>query len=165
MARKKSVTFNHTSNTLLEEEVEMLRTLYRNNDKKMRYYQKAWKRYKRISLAMKIGVVLLGSAGLIGGGVIMNPIMFGAVTGTSLALSVVGELKNYKRKTEMTWFAWPKFNKLLIEIKAFMYGAGWGANVRREFLARLSWEDEKIIDLCPDVSVWGPKYQKVFSSE
>ena len=106
MARKRSITFNRISDTLLEEDVEMLRCLYRTTHKKMWCFKKAWKRYKRISLAMKIGVVLLGSADLIGGGVTMNPVVFGVVTGTSLVLGVVGEFKNYKRKIEMTWFSW-----------------------------------------------------------
>lgn len=60
---------------------------------------------------MKIGVVLLGSTGLIAGVVTLNPIVLWVVTGSCLILGVVTEFKKCKRKIEMTWMAWTTYDK------------------------------------------------------
>ena len=124
--------------------------------------QRVFKYFKKAELACNIGSALLVVIGTVVGGVTLNPIVLGTISGSGLLLKTYSEIKNYKRKIEMSKFAYTSYSKVLTDLRSFMRGLKYD---EKEFLDYVKVVDEIIIDMCPLTDKFEKKYNKVFIQE
>ena len=118
-----------------------------------------YKYYKKAELACNIGSAFLVVTGTVVGGVTLNPIPLGVISGTGILLKTFSEAKNYKRKIEMCKFAYTSYEKVLTDLRSFMRGLEYND---KEFLDYVKVLDDIIIDMCPLTDKFEKKYNKVF---
>ena len=106
-----------------------------------------------------IGSVGLVVTGTVVGGVTLNPIALGTISGAGLLLKTFSESKNYKRKIEMCKFAYTGYEKVLTDLRSFMRGSEFND---KEFLDYVKVIDDIIIDMCPLSDKFEDKYNKMF---
>ena len=118
-----------------------------------------YKYYKKAELACNIGSAFLVVTGTVVGGVTLNPIPLGVISGTGILLKTFSEVKNYKRKIEMSKFAYTSYEKVLTHLRYFMRGLEFND---KEFLNFVKNLDDIIIDMCPLTDKYEKKYNKLF---
>ena len=103
MDRRKSIfNWNHVSEKLTENQISELKALYKFYHKKYWLAKMTYKYFKKAELTCNIGSALLVVTGTVVGGVALNPIVLGTISGSGLLLKTYSEIKNYKRKIEMS---------------------------------------------------------------
>ena len=110
-------------------------------------------------MACNIGSVLLIVTGTVTGGVTLNPAVLGSISGAGLLLKTYSEIKNFKRKIEMSKFAYTTYEKVLTDLRSYMRGLEYN---HKAFLDYVKVIDEIIIDMCPLTDRFEKKYNKVF---
>ena len=63
--------------------------------------------------------------GTIAGALTANPAVLGSISGAGLALKTFSETKIFKRKIEMTKFAYSTYQKVLLDIRAVLPGGSF----------------------------------------
>ena len=58
----------------------------------------------------------------VAGGLTLNPAILGSISGAGLALKTFSETKDYKRKIEMTKFAYTTYQKVLLDLRTALRG-------------------------------------------
>ena len=163
MDRRISIfNWNHISENLTNDQISELKDLYKFYHKKYWLTKMTYKYYKKAELACNIGSVLLLVTGTVVGGVTLNPIPLGTISGAGLLLKTYSEAKNYKRKIEMSKFAYTSYSKVLTDLRSFMRGLNYD---EKEFFDYVKVVDEIIIDMCPLTDKFEKKYNKVFIQE
>ena len=163
MDRRKSIfNWNHVSEKLTEDQIFELKALYKFYHKKYWLAKMAFKYFKKAELACNIGSALLVVTGTVVGGVTLNPVVLGTISGSGLLLKTYSEIKNYKRKIEMSKFAYTSYSKVLTDLRSFMRGLKYD---EKEFLDYVKVLDELIIDMCPLTDKFEKKYNRVFIQE
>ena len=157
--RKHIFNWNHISDKLTEDQISELKALYTFYHKKYWLFKMTFNYFKKAELACNIGSVLLVVTGTVAGGVTLNPIVLGTISGSGLLLKTYSEAKNYKRKIEMCKFAYTTYEKVLTDLRSFMRGLNYD---EKEFLDYVKVLDEIIIDMCPLTDKFEKKYNKVF---
>ena len=153
--------FNHIDKNKTKEEIQEIKELYKFYHYRYWCYQKAYTHYKKVNLASNIvsaGLVIIGS---VAGGITVNPIIIGTVTGTSVLLKTFCETKNYKRKIEMSKYAYTTYQKILADLKTSLRG---GPFHKQDFLKEVNILDDTIIDFCPLVTKFEKQCGKKFLS-
>ena len=151
--------WNHISENLTDDQISELKALYKFYHKKYWLFKMTFKYFKKAELVCNIGSVLLVVTGTVVGGVTLNPIVLGTVSGAGLLLKTYSEIKNYKRKIEMSKFAYTSYAKILNDLRSFIRGLNYD---EKEFLDYVKVLDEIIIDMCPLTDKFEKKYNKVF---
>ena len=160
MDRRKSIFYwNHVSEKLTDDQISELKALYKFYHKKYWLFKMTYKYFKTAELACNIGSALLVVTGTVVGGVTLNPIPLGVISGTGILLKTYSEAKNYKRKIEMCKFAYTSYEKVLTDLRSFMRGLEYN---NKEFLDYVKVLDDIIIDMCPLTDKFEKKYNKVF---
>ena len=163
MHRRESIfNWNHVSEKLTEDQIFELKALYKFYHKKYWLAKMTYKYYKKAELACNIGSALLVVTGTVVGGVTLNPVVLGTISGSGLLLKTYSEIKNYKRKIEMSKFAYTSYSKVLTDLRSFMRGLKYD---EKEFLDYVKVLDELIIDMCPLTDKFEKKYNRVFIQE
>ena len=163
MDRRESIfNWNHVSEKLTEDQIFELKALYKFYHKKYWLAKKTYKYYKKAELTCNIGSALLVVTGTVVGGVTLNPVVLGTISGSGLLLKTYSEIKNYKRKIEMSKFAYTSYSKVLTDLRSFMRGLKYD---EKEFLDYVKVLDELIIDMCPLTDKFEKKYNRVFIQE
>ena len=121
-----------------------------------------FKLFKKAELTCSIGSAILVVTGTIVGGITLNPIVLGSITGTGVLLKTFSEAKNYRRKIEMTRFAYTSYGKVLTDLRSFMRGLDYN---NKDFLDYVKVLDDIIIDMCPLTDKYEQKYYKMFIQE
>ena len=153
--------FNHIDKNKTKEEIQEMKELYKYYHYRYWCYQKAYTHYKKVNLASNIvsaGLVIIGS---IAGGITANPIIIGTVTGAGVLLKTFCETKNYKRKIEMSKYAYTTYQKILADLKTSLRGGPFN---KQDFLKEVNILDDTIIDFCPLVTKFEKQYGKKFLS-
>ena len=156
---KNIFNWNHVSEKLTEDQISQLKALYKFYHKKYWLAKMTFKYYKKAELTCNIGSVLLVVTGTVVGGVTLNPIPLGIISGSGLLLKTYSEAKHYKRKIEMSKFAYTSYEKVLIDLRSFMRGLEYNDKVFLDYVKVL---DDIIIDMCPLTDKFEKKYNKVF---
>ena len=73
--------------------------------------KRAHSRFKKMNLLMNLTSSGLVAIGAIAGGVTMNPIVLGVISGVGLIVKTASEMKNLKSKIEMSKFAFTTYEK------------------------------------------------------
>ena len=153
--------FNHIDKKKTKEEIQEIKELYKYYHYRYWCYQKAYTHYKKVNLASNIvsaGLVIIGS---VAGGITANPIIIGTVTGAGVLLKTFCETKNYKRKIEMSRYAYTTDQKILVDLKTSLRGGPFN---KQDFLKEVNILDDTIIDFCPLVTKFEKQYGKKFLS-
>ena len=160
MGRRESIfNWNHISEKLTEKQISELKALYKFYHKKYWLAKMTFKYFKKVELVCNIGSTLLVVTGTVVGGVTLNPIVLGTISGSGLLLKTYSEIKNYERKIEMCKFAYTSYEKVLTDLRSFMRGVKYD---EKEFLDHVKVVDDIIIDMCPLTDKFEKKYNKVF---
>ena len=160
MDRRKSIfNWNHVDENLGEDQISELKALYKFYHKKHWLYKMTFNYYKKAELVCNIGSVLMVVTGGVVGGVTLNPIVIGTISGAGLLLKTYSEAKNFQRKIEMTKFAYTSYEKILTDLRSFIRGREYND---KAFLDYVKVIDDIIIDMCPIVDRFEKKYNKVF---
>ena len=157
--RKNIFNWNHVSEKLTDDQISELKALYKYYHKKYWLSKMTYKYYKKAELACNIGSAFLVVTGTVVGGVTLNPIPLGVISGTGILLKTFSEVKNYKRKIEMSKFAYTSYEKVLTHLRYFMRGLEFND---KEFLNFVKNLDDIIIDMCPLTDKYEKKYNKLF---
>ena len=114
--------FNHIDPHIQEEELEEIKNLFRSYHKRFWCLKRAHSRFKKMNLLMNLTSSGLVAIGAIAGGVTMNPIVLGVISGVGLIVKTASEMKNLKSKIEMAKFAFTTYEKTLSNLRFALRG-------------------------------------------
>ena len=161
--RKQSIfDFNHIDPQIQEEELEEIKNLFRFYHKRFWCLKQAHSRFKKMNLLMNCTSSGLVAIGAIAGGVTMNPIVLGVISGVGLIVKTASEMKNLKSKIEMSKFAFTTYEKTLSDLRFALRGGNFD---RTEFLSSMEAIDGIVIDLGLDLEKFENKWKEKFSTE
>ena len=104
------------------------------------------------------GLVAIGA---IAGGVTMNPIVLGVISGVGLIVKTASEMKNLKSKIEMSKFAFTTYEKTLSDLRFALRGGNFD---QTQFLSSMEAIDGIVIDLGLDLEKFENKWKEKFST-
>ena len=142
--RKRSViNFNHIDKRN-EEKKEELTKLFEFYHKLWFCHQRVFIQAKRLNLALNLASVGLVTIGTIVGGVTLNPIILGSITGAGILLKTALEMKNLQRKIDQSKLAFTAYETVLMDRRNFLRGDEWK---KEEFLMKLKTLDDLVIGM------------------
>ena len=99
-------------------------------------------------------------AGAIVGGITLNPIILGSISGCDVMVQALAKVKSYDKKSENSPFAYATFRKLLVSIREHMRIENLDDEV--ELLKKMTILDKIVIDFShtPIVDNFKKKYLK-----
>ena len=153
--------FNHIDKTKTKEEIQEIKELYKYYHYRYWCYQKAYKYFKKLNLLINMSSSGLITIGALAGGLTLNPAVLGNISGAGLVLKTFSETKDYKRKIEMSKFAFTTYQKVLLDLRTALRGGSFNKN---DFLKELNILDDTITDFCPLVAKFEKQYAKQFLS-
>ena len=155
----KIIGFNHISDSLSYDEVNKLKTLYRSYHRLQMCYKWKYKRLRRLKLSLELSSIGLTTVGAIVGGVTLNPIILGSLTGSGIMIQAYLTKSDLNRRVDRCRFAFTSYERVLVQLKSFLRGLPYDENM---FLSDLKILDDIIIDSCPSVDKYFEKYHKIF---
>ena len=118
LARKKTILdFNHIDPTIPKEELEEIQNLYKYYKKQWWCFEKLYRHHKRWNLIERILSSVLIASGILAGGITLNPIVMGVLSGSGVILKTIHEVKNRDEKIKKAGFAFAFYEELLDELK------------------------------------------------
>ena len=157
-AKRSVFNFNHIDQKNLAKKEE-LEKLYEFYHKKWYCYKQVYSREKKILLILNLISVTLVTTGTIVGGVTMNPVILGVISGAGVILKTAMEIKNLQKKIGNAFFAYTSYAKILSDLRNFLRGEEWKKD---EYLQKLKTLDDMIIDMGLNWKKYTGKYKKVF---
>ena len=151
--------FNHIDPTIDEETKKELEKLYKYYHKLWWCHKKTVERLKTINLAVNLASVGLITAGSIAGGVTLNPIILGVITGIGVLIKTTSEIKKYANKIEMFKIGLSTYEKTLVDLRSFLRGKEYS---REDFIFKMNLVDGDIADLYSIPEKIIKKYEKNF---
>ena len=124
-------------------------------------HRQALKHFKKLNLAINISSTGLIVIGAVAGGLTTNPAILGSISGAGLVLKTVSDTKTYKRKIEMSKFAFSTYQKILLDLRTALRVGPFDKN---DFLKELNILDDTIVDFAPLVTRFEKQYAKKFLS-
>ena len=91
--------FNHIDKTKTKEEIQEIKELYKYYPYRYLCYQKAYKYFKKLNVAINISSTGFIVIGAVTGGLRADLAILGSISGAGLALKTFSENKDNKRKT------------------------------------------------------------------
>ena len=97
------------------------------------------------------GAINMSSTGLIVigtvvGSVTLNPAILASISGVGLAVKTYSETKDYKRKIEMSKYAFTTYQKVLLDLRTAQRGGSFDKN---NFIKELNILDDTVVDFNP----------------
>ena len=161
--RKQSIfDFNHIDSHIQEEELEEIKNLFRFYHKRFWCLKRAHGRFKKMNLLINLTSSGLVAIGTIAGGLTMNPIVLGVISGLGLVVKTASEMQNLKSKIEMSKFAFTTYEKTLSDLRFALRGGNFD---RTEFLSSMEAIDGIVIDLGLDLEKFENEWKEKFSAE
>ena len=78
------------------------------------------------------GMIVIGA---VPDGLTANPAILGSILGAGLVLKTLSDTKNYKRRIEMSKFAFSSYQKILLDLRTALLGGTFDKN---DFLKELN---------------------------
>ena len=141
------------------ERKDELENLYAFYHKLWYCYKKVFSREKKILLGLNLLSVTLVTTGTIVGGVTMNPIILGVISGAGVVLKTAMEMKNPQQKIENAKIAFTSYAKVLSDLRNFLRGEEWEKDV---FLQKLKTLDDMVIEMGLNWEKFLGKYKKEY---
>ena len=104
------------------------------------------------------GLIVIGT---VVGSVTLNPAVLASISGACLAVKTYSETKDYKRKIEMSKYAFTTYQKVLLDLRTAQSG---GSSDKNNFIKELNILDDTIVDFDPLVTKSEKQYNKKFRS-
>ena len=162
MSQKENIFhFNHIDKSKTKEEIQEIKELYKHYHYKYWCHRQAFKHFKKLNLAINISSTGLIVIGAVAGGLTTNPAILGSISGAGLVLKTVSDTKTYKRKIEMSKFAFSTYQKILLDIRTALRGGPFDKN---DFLKEVNILDDTIVDFAPLETRFEKQYAKEFLS-
>ena len=156
----KIIGFNHISDSLSYDEVNKLKTLYRSYHRLQMCYKWKYKRLRRLKLSLELSSIGLTTVGAIVGGITLNPIILGSLTGSGIMIQAYLTKSDLNKRVDRCKFAFTSYERVLVQLKSFLRGLLYDES---NFLSDLKVIDDIIIDQCPSIEKYFDKYDKVFN--
>ena len=156
----KIIGFNHISDSLSYDEVNKLKTLYKSYHKLQMCYKWKYKKLRRLKLSLELSSIGLTTVGAIVGGITLNPIILGSLTGSGIMIQAYLTKSDLNKRVDRCKFAFTSYEKVLVQLKSFLRGLPYD---ECNFLTDLKVLDDIIIDQCPSIEKYFDKYDKVFN--
>ena len=158
--RKRSViNFNHIDKDLNENTLKTIKSLYEFYHKKWWCYKKQFRTMKNMSLVCKLGSTTLIVSGTIAGGVTLNPIILGAISGAGMLLKTFSDYKKFDKKIEMFRYAYTTYEKVLTDLRSHLRGKHFDLD---SFVSEMLIIDQTMTDICPSIKL---KTEKKYESK
>ena len=119
--KKNSVYLNHTSRNLSEEEVDKLIKWYSYYHKLYTCYKWKYKKLKKIKMGLNMTSKGLTVSGTIVGGVTLNPIILGCMSGPGTLIQGYLSNSNIITKTTICRFTYTTY-QVLTQLKSYLRG-------------------------------------------
>ena len=161
MSQKNIFSLNHIDRSKTKEEIQEIKELYKNYHYKYWCHRQAFKHFKKLNLLLNMSSSGLIVIGAVAGGLTANPAILGSISGAGLVLKTLSDTKNYKRKIEMSKFAFSTYQKILLDLRTALRGGPFDKN---DFLKELNILDDTIVDFAPLVTRFEKQYAKKFLS-
>ena len=155
----KIIEFNHISDSLSYDEVNKLKTLYKSYHKLQMCYKWKYKKLRRLKLSLELSSICLTTVGAIVGGITLNPIILGSLTGSGIMIQAYLTKSDLNKRVDRCKFAFASYERVLVQLKSFLRGLPYDES---NFLSDLKVIDDIIIDQCPSIEKYFDKYDKVF---
>ena len=156
----KIIGFNHISDSLSYDEVNKLKTLYKSYHKLQMCYKWKYKKLRRLKLSLELSSIGLTTVGAIVGGITLNPIILGSLTGSGIMIQAYLTKSDLNKRVDRCKFAFTSYERVLVQLKSFLRGLLYDES---NFLSDLKVIDDIIIDQCPSIEKYFDKYDKVFN--
>ena len=156
----KIIGFNHISDSLSYDEVNKLQALYRSYHRLQMCYKWKYKKLRRLKLFLELSSIGLTTTGAIIGGVTLNPIILGLLTGSGIMIQAYLTKSDLNKRVDRCKFAFTSYERVLVQLKSFLRGLLYDES---NFLSDLKVIDDIIIDQCPSIEKYFDKYDKVFN--
>ena len=156
----KIIGFNHISDSLSYEEVNKLQALYRSYHRLQMCYKWKYKKLRRLKRFLELSSIGLTTVGAIVGGVTLNPIILGSLTGSGIMIQAYLTKSDLNKRVDRCKFAFTSYERVLVQLKSFLRGLLYDES---NFLSDLKVIDDIIIDQCPSIEKYFDKYDKVFN--
>ena len=156
----KIIGFNHISDSLSYDEVNKLKTLYKSYHKLQMCYKWKYKKLRRLKLFLELSSIGLTTVGAIVGGITLNPIILGSLTGSGIMIQAYLTKSDLNKRVDRCKFAFTSYERVLVQLKSFLRGLLYDES---NFLSDLKVIDDIIIDQCPSIEKYFDKYDKVFN--
>ena len=153
--------FNHINKNKTKEEIQEIKELYKYCHYRYWCYHKAYKYFRKLNLPIDMSSTCLIAIGAVAGGLTLNPAVLRSISDACLALKTFSETKDYKRKIEMSRFAYTTYQKVLLDLRTALRGGSFNKN---DFLKELNILDDTITDFCPLVTKFEKQYAKQLPS-
>ena len=114
--------FNHIDKNKTKEEIQEIKELYKYYHYKYWCHRQAFKHFKKLNLAINMSSTGLIVIGAVAGGFTANPAILGSISGAGLVLKTLSDMKNYKRKIEMSKFSYTTYQKILLDLRTVLRG-------------------------------------------
>ena len=105
-----------------------------------------------------ISLVVIGG---IAGGITVNPIILGCISGPGVLIQGYMAKSGLSNKVETCRFAYTSYKKILTQLRSYLRGLPYDDAT---FLSELKTLDGIVTDLCPPISGKYDKYDKIYSS-
>ena len=158
---KNIFNFNHIDKTKTKEEIAEIEQLYKYCHYRFWCYQKAYKYFRNFNLAINMSSTGLIVIGTVVGSVTLNPAILASISGAGLAVKTYSETKDYKRKIEMSKYAFTTYQKVLLDLRTAQRGGLYDKN---NFKKELNVLDDTTVDFNPLVTKSEKQYYKTFTS-
>ena len=156
----KIIGFNHISDSLSYDEVNKLQALYRSYHRLQMCYKWKYKKLRRLKLFLELSSIGLTTTGAIIGGVTLNPIILGSLSGSGIMIQTYLTKSDLNKRVDRCKFAFTSYEKVLVQLKNFLRGLPYD---ECNFLTDLKVLDDIIIDQCPSADKYYDKYNEVFN--
>ena len=114
---------------------------------------------KKILLGLNLISATLVATGTIVGGVTMNAVILGVISGAGVILKTATEMKNLQKKIEHSKVAFTSYAKVLSDLRNFLRGEEFH---REEYLQKLKTLDDMVIDMSLNWEKFVGKYRKEY---
>ena len=140
------IDFNHISKDLSEEDSEELKELYLSYHKWRTCYKWKYKRLKKLKLLNNMISLTLTSVGVIVGGITINPIILGCISGPGIILQGYIARSGFDGRGSRCKYAYVSYEKTLTLIKSCLNGVPYDEHM---LLTELKLIDDFVVDNCP----------------
>ena len=120
--KKKIYNFNHIDKNLTDEIVQKYMEWYKYYHRLFVCYQWKYKKLTRTKLVLDMSGIGLTFTGAVVGGVTLNPIVLGVITGSGVLIQTYTIKSGLERKGEQCRFAYTSYQKILTQIRGFLRG-------------------------------------------
>ena len=159
MTKTDIFNFNHIDKSISQEKIFEIKALYKFYHKRFWCYKKTFKYFKRLNLAINLTSTGLVVIGTVTGCITLNVAVLASISGAGILVKTVSEIKDYKKKIEMSKFAYTTYEKVLVALRSCLRGNQFN---HIAFINEMRLINEIIFDFCPLVDKFEKQYDKKF---